>query len=128
MTEGEDNSKSDVERRNEKRVAYTAVLAFKELKGQKIPRNPPKPNATARNLSLSGISFQSRKRPQSEHLILYLPDGTRAVARVADVRQDDVSLQYISHCTIVRWVPDGVTTLETPNPKPVLWPANQDYD
>ena len=127
MTNVEDNSEPDVERRRKKRVAYTAVLGFKELKGKKIPSNP-KPNAIGVNLSLSGISFQSKKRPQTKHVILYLPDGTRAVARVAAVTQEAGSLEYITHCLIVRWVPYDATTLEPPILEPVYWPVTQESE
>ncbi|MDP6558206.1 MAG: hypothetical protein QGG71_26320 [Pirellulaceae bacterium] len=128
MTKVEDDPKPAVERRNEKRVRYTAILGFKELKGQKIPPNPPKPNATGANLSLGGICFQSEKRPRCEFVILYLPDGARAVVRVADITQDGDSRKYTSHCEVMRWLPDGATTLESPNsePEPVHEPVTHD--
>ncbi|MDP6468061.1 MAG: hypothetical protein QF918_09995 [Pirellulaceae bacterium] len=121
-----DNLEPDVERRNDKRVNYTAILGFKELKGQKIPSNPPKPNATSQDLSLGGICFQSKKRPQGEFVILYLPDGARAVARVANITQDADSLKHSCHCKVVRWLPDGVTSIELPNSAPMHSPATQD--
>ncbi len=124
-TKVEDNPKPAVERRNEKRVKYTAILGFKELKGQKIP---PKSNATGTNLSLGGICFQSEKRPRCEFVILYLPDGARAVVRVANITQDGDSTKYTSHCEVMRWLPDGATMLESPNsePEPVHEPVTHD--
>ncbi len=122
-----DDPKSALERRNDNRVDYTAILGFKELKGQKIPPNPSRPNAKGTDLSLGGICFESKKRPKSEHVILYLPDGARAVARVANITQDVDSLEYSCHCEVVQWLPKGATTLERPNPKPVHQPpATQD--
>ncbi|MDP6721789.1 MAG: hypothetical protein QGF59_24180, partial [Pirellulaceae bacterium] len=97
----------------------------KELNGQKIPPNPPRPNATGQNLSLGGICFQTKRRPKSELLILYLPDGSRAVSRVVSITQDADSLKYSSHCKVVRWLPDGVTTIELPNSEPVNSPVTQ---
>ena len=126
MSKLEDNPEPAVERRNEKRVTYTAILGFKELKGQKIPPYPSKPNALGADLSLGGICFQSDKRPKSEHVILYLPDAARALVRVVDTRQDIDSLKYTSHCEVVRWLPNDATTLEPPNPEPSPWPLDQD--
>ena len=125
MTNVEDNQKPAVERRSDQRVTYTAILGFKELTGQKIPSNPPKPNATSKDLSLGGICFQSQKRPKSELLILYLPDGTRAVSRIVNITQDVDSLKFSSHCKVVRWLPDGATTIELPNFEPVNSPVTQ---
>ena len=127
MAKLEDNPDPVVERRVEKRVTYSSILGFKELKGQKIPSNPFKPNATGANLSLGGICFLSEKRPKCDFVILYLADGARAVARVASVTQDVGSLEYASHCEVVQWLPDGVTTLETLNSQPVNWPVSQHY-
>jgi len=111
MTDFENGQEVTVERRKDKRVTYTAVLGFKELKGQKLPTAPAKLNASATNLSLGGICFRSDKRPQTEHVILYLPDGSRALARVVDVAQEVDSLKYINRCEVMRWLPEGVKTL-----------------
>ncbi len=125
MTNGEDNQKPADERRSDQRVTYTAILGFKELNGQKIPPNSPKPNAMAKDLSLGGICFQTKKRPKSELLILYLPDGSCAVSRVVNITQDVDSLTFSSHCKVVRWLPDSVTTIELPNSEPMNSPVTQ---
>ena len=115
MTRVKNTPRMAVQRRNEKRVTYTAILGFKDLKGlkgQKIPHKPHKPNATGVSLSLSGICFQSRKRPKLELVILYLPDGARVVAHVVSISHDVDSLKYSCYCEFVRWLPDSATTLE----------------
>ena len=115
MSKVEDNAEPAVERRNEKRVTYTAILGFKDLKGlrgQKIPPKPHKLNATGVSLSLGGICFQSKKRPHTELVIVYLPDGARVVVRVAEITQDVDPLKYSCYCKFVRWLPDSATTLE----------------
>jgi hypothetical protein len=108
MTKVEDNAE---ERRGEKRVTYTAVLGFEDYKGDDLACSPPKPNATGANLSLGGICFQSDKRPQSDKVMLFLPDGSRAIARVVDVTEEDKSLIYTNHCEVLRWLPNDATSL-----------------
>ena len=107
-----DDRKPAVDRRSDNRVDYTAILGFKEFKGQKIPRNPSRPNAKSKDLSLGGICFKSKKRPKSEHVILYLPDGARGVARVVNITQDVDSLEYSCHCEVVQWLSECATTFE----------------
>ena len=107
-----------------KRVTYTAILGFKEIKGEEIPANPDKPNATGSNLSLGGICFQSTNRPLGSHVILYLPDGARAAVRVVGVTQDFETSIFTSHCDVVRWLPDNAKTLDKPTSEPMPWPIN----
>ena len=114
MTTVENDRTPSDERRREKRVTYTAILGFKEFNGRKIRSFPPKPNAAASNLSFTGMCFISKKRPKSELLIVYLPDGARAVVRVVAVKQHDDPTKLRIHCKFVEWLPDGATTLASP--------------
>jgi len=126
MNKFEDNTDPDVDRRGEKRVTYTAILGFKEIKDEEIPPNPDIPNATGANLSLGGICFQSDERPLGEHLILYLPDGARAAVRVVNVTHDFDASKFTSHCEVIRWLPDNAKTLQQ-TPQQVPWPTTFDY-
>ncbi len=111
MTDVENDGKVPRERRKDKRVSYTAILGFEELHGRQIPSSPRKPNATGKNLSLAGICFLSERRPQTELIVLYLPDGARAVAHVVDISQEVDASKYLIHCQVQRWLPDGVTAI-----------------
>ena len=126
MNRIENEQDPEVDRRVEKRVTYTAILGFKEVDGKEIPVVPESPNATGANLSLGGICFQSTKRPKGEHAILYLPDGARAVVRLANITFDFDSSTFTNHCEVVRWLPDDAKTVEPPTPEPVPWPLNYD--